>query len=145
MAAAMGVPDGREDDVVLPTKGACMRPWIWPGGQLQVRRCRVEDLRVGDIAVWFDGRKLLSHRVLDAGTGRFVTSGDWSPTTDPAAGNAELLGRAVRFTLSPHISWPLDGWVPQAAGRVLAALPRVLPIVAGVVRAGKRARRAPRR
>ncbi len=77
-----------------------MRPWIWPGGQLHVRRCGLADLRVGDIAVWFDGRRLLSHRVVAiAESGQFVTRGDWYERSDAPADANQLVGVAVRFSL----------------------------------------------
>ena len=65
---------GEASEIVLPVGGGCMRPWIWPGGNVHVRRCRMEELRIGDIAVWFDGANLLSHRVVAMREGEFVTN-----------------------------------------------------------------------
>jgi hypothetical protein len=36
-------------EVVFPTAGGCMRPWIWPNGKLHVEPCRVTELRIGDL------------------------------------------------------------------------------------------------
>jgi hypothetical protein len=95
-------------EVVLPTAGGCMRPWIWPNGKLHVEPCTIAQLRVGDIAVWFDGRQLLSHRVVELGPDALATRGDLSANFDPPAAPSQLLGRAVRFTKG-RISYRLDG------------------------------------
>jgi hypothetical protein len=95
-------------EVVLPTAGGCMRPWIWPNGTLHVERCTMAELRIGDIAVWFDGTNLRSHRVVEVGTDSLATRGDSSPTVDPPVAPSQLLGRAVRFTKGA-VSYRLDG------------------------------------
>lgn len=104
-------------EVVLPTAGGCMRPWIWPNGQLHVQRCSMAELRIGDIAVWFDGKNLLSHRVVELAANVLITRGDSSPAVDSPAAPSQLLGRAVRFTKGP-VSYRLDGpvvlWLSQA-------------------------------
>ena len=95
-------------EVVLPTAGGCMRPWIWPNGKLHVEPCSMAQLRLGDIAVWFDGTRLLSHRVVELGADVLATRPDSSSTDDPPVQPCQLLGRAVRFTKGP-ISYRLDG------------------------------------
>lgn len=97
-------------EVVVPTFGGCMRPWIWPNGMLHVERCSISELRVGDIAVWFDGTNMVSHRVVKLGTDVFETHGDSSAEPDPPVQPSQLLGRAVRFTKG-RISYRLDGLV----------------------------------
>jgi len=94
--------------VILRTAGGCMRPWIWPNGELHVERCSLSDLRVGDIAVWFDGRNLVSHRVVELGAETIATRPDSSATIDPLVEPSQLLGRAVRFSKGP-VSYRLDG------------------------------------
>ncbi len=96
------------NEVVLPTAGGCMRPWIWPNGSLHVQRCSMKELRVGDIAVWFDGRRLISHRVVELGLDTLATRADSSSTADAPIEPNQLLGRAVRFTKGP-VSYRLDG------------------------------------
>lgn len=95
-------------EVVLPTAGGCMRPWIWPNGSLHVERCTMAELQVGDIAVWFDGKMLISHRVVVLERGVLATRADSSDTNDAAVSPNQLLGRAVRFTKGP-LSYRLDG------------------------------------
>lgn len=99
-----------------------MRPWIWPGGTLGVQSCSVSELSVGDIAVWFDGRELRSHRVIAVERGRFVTRGDLGIRDDPAASDAELMGRAVSFEMR-GVRYRLDRGLPHAAGALLAGAP----------------------
>jgi hypothetical protein len=121
-----------------------MRPWIWPGGQLHVQRCAAKDLRIGDIAVWFDGRTLVSHRVVSTSAdGSFATRPDLRAAPDPRASDKELLGRAVRFERGA-IGYRLDGRVLSALGRLVARGDRVLPRVAAVVVRLKRALRGRR-
>jgi hypothetical protein len=75
------------------------------------------ELRIGDIAVWFDGKNLLSHRVVELAANVLITRGDSSPAVDSPAAPSQLLGRAVRFTKGP-VSYRLDGpvvlWLSQA-------------------------------
>lgn len=104
-------------EIELPTAGGCMRPWIWPNGKLYVERCAIADLRVGDIAVWFDGKSLISHRVVQLAEDSLATRADSSASVDAPVGPSQLLGRAVRFSKGP-ISYRLDG-------RAIALLSRV--------------------
>ena len=94
-----------------------MRPWIWPNGKLHIKRCSMNELRLGDIAVWFDGKTLISHRVVDLGTATLATRADSSSTVDAPVKASQLLGRAVRFTKGP-VSYRLDGAVVALLSRV---------------------------
>jgi hypothetical protein len=104
-------------EVVFPTAGGCMRPWIWPNGTVHVERCSIDELRVGDIAVWFDGKNMVSHRVLRLGPDILETRGDSSPEGDQPVQASQLLGRAVRFSKG-RISYRLDGPVVTLLSRV---------------------------
>jgi hypothetical protein len=104
-------------EIALPTVGGCMRPWIWPNGTLHVEPCKMSELRIGDIAVWFDGRQMISHRVVEIGVGIFATRPDSSAVVDLPVQAPQLLGRAVRFTKGP-ISYRLDGPLIALATRV---------------------------
>jgi hypothetical protein len=95
-------------EIVLPTTGNCMRPWIWTDGRLHVEQCGMDQLRLGDIAVWFDGAHFVAHRVVELGPGVLATRADSRLTVDPRVQPCQLLGRAVRFTKGP-ISYRLDG------------------------------------
>jgi GNAT superfamily N-acetyltransferase len=128
---ATGVRAAGPDEMVIPTAGGCMRPWVWPGGTIHVRRCRVDDLAPGDIAVWFDGRRLLSHRVQAVRDGRFVTKGDSSRGLDPPADGRQLLGRVTRFSVL-GVSWRLDGAAGRLIGRAVVAAPWLVPAVLAV-------------
>lgn len=120
-------------ELVLPTGGGCMRPWIWPGGELHVERCSASALRVGDIAVWFDGHQLLSHRVLATDGVRFVTKGDSGTVPDEPAEGMQLVGRAVRFRKGP-VSYRLDGMLPRVGERCLAPVRRLRRMVGAALR-----------
>lgn len=85
-----------------------MRPWIWPNGKLHVEPCSIAQLRLGDIAVWFDGTHLLSHRVVELRADALATRADSSPTDDAPVQPCQLLGRAVRFSKG-FVSYRLDG------------------------------------
>lgn len=104
-------------EVILPTAGGCMRPWIWPNGKLHVEPCGLEQLRLGDIAVWFDGRTMLSHRVVELRPDALTTRADSSRTPDAPVEPCQLLGRAVRFTKGP-VSYRLDGPLVALMSRV---------------------------
>jgi len=105
-------------EVVLPTAGGCMRPWIWPNGKLHIELCTLEQLRIGDIAVWLSGAHLTAHRVVELGDGVVITQSDGSSTRDAPVRCGELLGRAVRFTKGP-ISYRLDGSVITTLSRAM--------------------------
>jgi hypothetical protein len=104
-------------DLVFPTAGGCMRPWIWPNGKLHVERCSMSELRLGDIAVWFDGANMVSHRVVELGADMLATRGDSSAEADQPVKASQLLGRAVRFSKGP-VSYRLDGPVVTLLSRV---------------------------
>ena len=104
-------------EIVLPTAGGCMRPWIWPNGKLHVQRCSLTELKIGDIAVWFDGTQLLSHRVVELSADTLATRADSSATLDATVMPSQLLGRAVRFTKGP-LSYRLDGPLVAFLSRV---------------------------
>lgn len=93
--------------VVLPTAGNCMRPWIWPNGKLHVELCTLDQLRLGDIAVWLDRTNFIAHRVVALGVDEVATRADSSRSDDAPVRPNQLLGRAVRFTRGP-VSYRLD-------------------------------------
>ena len=101
-----------------------MRPWIWPGGFVHIVTCRIEQLHVGEIAVFFDGRALYSHRVLSTANEGFATKGDWALPLDSMAQPSQLLGRAVRFS-GRFGSYRLDSRWGLAIGRFIAESPRL--------------------
>jgi hypothetical protein len=94
-------------EVILPTAGGCMRPWIWPNGKLHVELCSMGQLRLGDIAVWLDRTNFIAHRVVTLGVDELATRADSSRRDDPPIGPNQLLGRAVRFSRGP-VSYRLD-------------------------------------
>jgi GNAT superfamily N-acetyltransferase len=127
--ASAEAPDGAPPrDLELPTAGSCMWPWLWPDGTIQVERCGVGDLRAGDVAVWFTGRNIVSHRVIRVDGERFVTKGDNNLGPDEPADANQLLGRVTRFRLM-GVSWRMDGPFGRAAGRLVLEIPWLFPAV----------------
>ena len=104
-------------EVVLPTSGGCMRPWIWPNGKLHIEPCTLDQLRVGEIAVWLSGTHLTAHRVVRVGGGTITTRSDSSLVDDPPVHGHELLGRAVRFSKG-RLSYRLDSFIVVELSRV---------------------------
>jgi hypothetical protein len=86
------------------------------------------ELRVGEIAVWFDGKNLVSHRVVEIGTDTLSTRPDSRTTLDAPVEPCQLLGRAVRFSKGP-ISYPLDGpWVEFLSRVAMVPWARLLEV-----------------
>jgi hypothetical protein len=85
-----------------------MRPWIWPNGKLHVELCTMDQLRLGEIAVWLDRTHFIAHRVVAVRVDELATRADSSRSDDPPVKPNQLLGRAVRFTKGP-VSYRLDG------------------------------------
>ena len=94
-----------------------MRPWIWPHGKLHVELCSLDQLRVGDIAVWLDRTNFIAHRVVALGVDELATRADSSGSDDPPVYRNQLLGRAVRFSRGPF-SYRLDGSLVVLLSRV---------------------------
>jgi hypothetical protein len=110
--------------ITLGTEGLSMWPWLRPGGSIVVERCPPEALRRGDIAVWFQGRRFVAHRVVRRMGSLVVTRGDWSMEDDPPVGEAQLLGRVLTRGLGPF-SVRLDRAPVRAAGLAFQLLLRV--------------------
>lgn len=122
MASTQAEREVTERVWVVSVEGACMRPFVWPGGRLSIVRCALDDLEIGDVAVFFDGADLVAHRVLGRREGALVTRGDLSSTLDPPFAASQLAGRATRFDLG-RVGWRLDGPVVGRLGRVVAEHP----------------------
>ncbi len=68
----------------FPIRGRSMRPLLREGDEIQVRFCFPENIRKGDLAVFWEGRVLKAHRILDIfKTSQdilFLEKGDSNPT-----------------------------------------------------------------
>jgi hypothetical protein len=62
-ALATAQAQGREE--WFKVKGRSMRPLLREGDEIQVRFCSPENLRKGDLAVFWEGKVLTAHRILD--------------------------------------------------------------------------------
>jgi ribosomal protein S18 acetylase RimI-like enzyme len=137
-AAAQAPDSAPARELELPTAGSCMWPWLWPDGTIHVERCGVADLRAGDIAVWFTGRNIVSHRVIAVDGERFVTRGDNNAGPDQAADGNQLLGRVTKFRFL-GLGWRLDGPVGRAVGRMVLEIPWLMPTMRNAVQPLRRA------
>jgi hypothetical protein len=98
--------------------GWSMAPLLLPGDRIEVRPCRAEDLRPGDLAL-LEGPSPVVHRYLFREGEGLVAKGDGAPSTDPPWPPAKVLGRAVK-RLRGARPLPLDrGW-PLWKGRAIA-------------------------
>ena len=119
-----------------------MRPFIWPGGTLLVRRCEPDDLAVGDIAVWFDGARMLSHRVVARTPAGVVTRGDWLARLDEPFAPEQLVGVAVAFASARGLGFRLDTRAARAWSRVAAPSARAAGLARAVIARAVQAVRA---
>jgi hypothetical protein len=130
------------DQLRIPTRGVCMLPWIWPGGELHVARCTLDELKRGDIAVWFDGASYRAHRVVRITERTVVTRGDLSLGEDAPVLEHQVVGRAALFVAGP-VAYRLDRTWTRLVGVGLApAGAFVADLRRGVGQAVKRARSA---
>lgn len=106
-------------------RGASMRPGLGRDQDVVVERASLEELRLGDIAVFFRDARLFAHRVVrrvGAGSGAsWVTKGDALANLDPPLEPHELLGRVVLIEQGPH-TVRLDAWHRRCWAVVLAVL-----------------------
>ncbi len=72
----------KERCLTTSTTGFSMSPLIYPGDEIQVRRCSLEEIKRGDIVLFKTGGRLIIHRVHRIETDanripiRFITKGD---------------------------------------------------------------------
>lgn len=82
--------------VRLCVTGSSMVPALWPGDLVEVRRWTRGDLRVGEIVVFEQHRRLVIHRIAEVLEGpralHLVTRGDAQRVHDQAVELSELLG-----------------------------------------------------
>ncbi len=81
--------------------GQSMLPAVWPGTEVEIEPCSLEELRRGDIVLAHrcdgdrDHDRLFLHRFIAADSNRFVLRGDSMPHPDPPYPAEALLGRMI--------------------------------------------------
>src|SRR5207248_5648495 len=81
-------------EVCLRATGRSMLPSLWPGDLLTIRCVAPEMIRCGDIILFRERGRLITHRVVNAGT-TLVAQGDGLARPDAAIPEAEVMGRVV--------------------------------------------------
>jgi hypothetical protein len=78
----------------LRVHGESMLPTLWPGDELEIVRCSVQDAHPGDIILAVrEGRFFLHRFVARCQPDGFVLRGDSMPAPDPKVPDEALLGR----------------------------------------------------
>ena len=98
-----------DDDHSLSYKmrGNSMYPTLKAGDVAHVKKCRQEDLKIGDIVVFKSNDLLVGHRLIKIstqdGVRTFITKGDHSPCKDIPFTFQALLGRMTSFQRNNRI------------------------------------------
>ncbi len=95
----------------LRVRGESMLPSLWPGDEVEIVSCAVDDARKGDVVLSIRDGRFFLHRFVGQLPGGFLLRGDSMPAPDPEFSSEALLGR-----LSPGV--PLRWW-SRAVGMLL--------------------------
>jgi hypothetical protein len=80
----------------LRVRGESMLPSLWPGDDVEVVSCPVEDVRKGEVVLALRDGRFFLHRFLGQLPGGFLLRGDSMPAPDPEFSTEALLGRISR-------------------------------------------------
>ncbi|KKQ36367.1 MAG: Signal peptidase I [Candidatus Roizmanbacteria bacterium GW2011_GWA2_37_7] len=80
------------------SSGKSMLPIINPGDKLFIEETNIKSLKIGEIIVFYDKGKLISHRIIKKRNGRIIAKGDNSPFPDKKMISNEIFGRVVKIT-----------------------------------------------
>ena len=131
----------------LRARGESMLPALWPGDEVELVGCNLENVHLGEIVLAHrEGRFFLHRLVAREERGRFVLRGDSMPASDPSYASAALVGRLVGVLRSGRIvplrprAWarPL-GWLLYHCGparRLVLRLQRLRNSWASLPRGG---------
>jgi hypothetical protein len=101
---------GQHHPIRLRVHGESMLPSLWPGDEVEIGSCSLEDLRPGDIALALRGGRIFLHRLLAIKPNGFVLRGDSMPGPDPIFPVEALLGRLVGRDSSGGKRPRVAGW-----------------------------------
>lgn len=79
------------------SQGSSMAPLINPSDKLFVKNSKLNHLSLGDIIVFYQKGKLISHRIVTKRDSKIITKGDNSPFLDSPLTQNEIIGKAVRI------------------------------------------------
>jgi len=74
-----------------------MYPTLWNGASLEVHPTAFDELEIGDLVVFSDGRGLICHRLLRKSHAVLSLKGDTNLWTDPPIAYEQVLGRVTRI------------------------------------------------
>jgi signal peptidase I len=91
----MGEVLARFGEARVRVTGSSMLPCIRPGDVLTIRRRAIDEVRVGDVALFVHGERLFAHRVIAHHRDHLITRGQSVPCPDAPVKCSDLLGTAV--------------------------------------------------
>jgi hypothetical protein len=95
IADALRVGHGLARRVRLRVFGESMLPTLWPGHEVEIASCSLEEIQPGDIVLALRDGRLFLHRLIRSAPTSFVLRGDSMPGADPEYPVDALLGRLV--------------------------------------------------
>jgi ATP-binding cassette subfamily B protein len=113
-----------EDDKQLEfhLKGYSMFPLLRPGDTGVVRKCTIDDLKSGDIVVFYQQTNLVAHRFIRLNDELIVCKGDKNRYADEPVKREAIVGKLVHYKRGDKVYTPGD---KQAAAWLAIRLPRV--------------------
>ena len=81
--------------VELKNTSGSMVPSFWPGDNLVIDRVGIDEIVVGDLALYSRNGRLTLHRVIEKNAGWLITQGDSVPFADEPVPAPEVLGRVT--------------------------------------------------
>ena len=78
--------------------GSSMKPLINEGDKLYIQKAKIAELKIGEVIVFYNEKKLISHRVIKKTNKFVVTKGDNNLFIDPPISNKHILGRIMRIS-----------------------------------------------
>jgi signal peptidase I len=83
----------RRGRTLVEITGRSMYPLLRNGVSVEVHPTAFDELQVGDLVVFSDGRGLICHRLLRKAHGTLILKGDTNLWTDPPVAYEQVLGR----------------------------------------------------
>ncbi len=121
--------------VQVPVYGMSMFPILLPRDKVQIQKCSLEALKIGQVLVFEINGQWIAHRLTskDAATGQLFTKGDGLPYTDTPVTietTKGVLTKVIksRSPLAWSINTPIDHfmvWAGPVLGRLFFLLARI--------------------
>lgn len=78
-------------------QGTSMQPIINEGDKLFLEKVKFSEIKVGDIVVFYQRKKLIGHRVIKKNSDVIITKGDNIPFFDKPLKKKEILGKLLKI------------------------------------------------